>query len=148
MILLRLGVRRRLPLGVDLARLASIEAHVLEHRDVAGLERRNGRRGRLPNQVVGERHGPAEQLGQPCRSRGQRVLRLRGPCRTPKVSGHDDRCPGVEQLLNRGYRGANAAVVGDRGAIERDVEVRAHEHLLAGEIAERVNGLEHDEFLS
>ena len=139
---------KRLALGVNLARLASVEAHVLKHRDVARLKRSNGGRRRLANQVVGQGYGLAEQFREPRGGWGERVLGLRRSGGPPKVSENDDRRPSVEQALNRGHRGAHAAVVGDGGAVERHVEVRADQHLLAGEIAERVNRLEHHFFLS
>src|SRR5699024_12014824 len=42
-----------------------------------------------------------------------------------------------------GQGGADPPVVGDRGAVQRHVEVRTDEHALAAQVAERVDGLQH-----
>ena len=136
-----------LPLGVDLGILALVETDVLEEDDLAVPQRadlgvRVGADG-----VGGKRNVCAEKLRK-ARGHGREgELGLDLALGPAKVGRDDDARAGVEEPLKGGKGGANAAVVGDVAIlVEWDVEVRADENLLAGKIAERVDG-PHD-FLS
>ncbi len=66
-----------------------------------------------------------------------RVLRVGLPLRTPEVAGSDDGGPAFGQPLDGRQRGADAEVVGDPAVVvQRHVEVGAHQHPLAGQVAE------------
>ena len=57
------------------------------------------------------------------------------------MSGDDDARTGVDEALEGGEGGADTAVIRDVAVcVQRDVEVRANENRLAGEIAEGING--------
>ena len=133
----------RLALLVDLRGLAGIETHVLEHGHLAGLERVDSGLGGRADQVLCERDGLAEQFRETGGGGGKRVLGLGLALRASEVSGHDDGGAGSEKLLDGGDGGAHAAVVGDGGAVERHVEVGANQDLLAGQVAQAVNRLQH-----
>jgi hypothetical protein len=122
----QVGVALR-QLGVVL-RLALLVADVLEHHDVAvrdAVER------------LGERHVDAEQLARALRHRLQAELGL-AVLRPAEVRGEDEPGPALAQRLQRGKRGADAGVVGDRAVLERDVEVDPDEDPLAAEVPEVV----------
>ena len=83
----------RATLRVVLRRLARVEAQVLDDRDVAVLERRDGLVGGLVHRVEGERDGLAEQLRQPLgdRARGctsRRARRRAGRGASRRRRGH------------------------------------------------------------
>ena len=128
-------------LGVDLGGLARVEADVLEQGDLAVLQRGDGRLGGLADDVRRERDGLAEQLAEAGGDGRERVLVLGRALGAAEVRGHDDARAGVEQRLERRERRADAAVVGDRRAVERHVEVGADQHALAAQVAEVLDGL-------
>ncbi len=68
--------------------------------------------------------------------RGERVLRSRRPVGPSEVGDHDDARAGVDERVQRVERRADAAVVGDRAVLERDVQVTPDDDALAGEVAE------------
>src|SRR3954453_3095652 len=92
-----------------LARLAGVEAHVLQQRDVGvapdvacGARRR----------VLDEGHVTTEQLAQAGRDRSEAVLRVRGAFRSAEVSAHHDPGAGIEQRADLRHAGADPPVVG------------------------------------
>jgi hypothetical protein len=121
-------VRERAPLGVVLAGLARVEAEVFQQRDVAGCEARGHRLRRRADRVGRERDRALEQLTQ---ALGDRLERVPGVGRALGAAqvGHDGD-PGTrlaERAQRRQHR-TDAPVVSDRRAIQRNVEVGAHEH--------------------
>ena len=78
------------PLGVVLAGLAGLEADVLEHADLARCEGLDGGAGAVADDVVGERHGRVQQLGQPVGRRCERVARVRRALGPAEVRGDHD----------------------------------------------------------
>ena len=94
------------------ARLAGVEARVLEHADP------------LVRQKLAE-----PGLDGLHRERGVFALR------PPEVRADDDLGgAALQQELERRQRGANPRVVGDLPVLERHVQVGAHEHALAGDV--------------
>ncbi len=119
-----------------LAGLGRVEADVLQQRDLAVLQRRDGGLGRLADGVGGERDRLAQQLAQAHGDRRERVLLVRlrvDALGAAQVRGDDDLGAALQQGAESGHRGADPAVVGDARAVERHVEVGAHQHALAGE---------------
>ena len=105
------AVRELACIPLVVLRLARIEAGVLEH----------------AHPVV------RDELAQPLLDRCDRELVpvLVRP-RTPQVRAHRDGCrAAVEQQLEGRGRGSDPRVVGDRAAVERDVEVGADENALS-----------------
>ena len=137
------------PDGVVLAGLGRLEPDVLQH---APRHRRPGRpRPRAAESPATSRRPavPArpQQLGQPGRDRRERRAAGRPvgvavALRPPEVG--DDQHPGAAfpQLVDRRQAGPDAAVVGDRGAVQRHVQVGPQQHDLARDV-ERVDAL-HD----
>ncbi len=122
---------QRLPLRLVLAGFARIEANVLEQEDVAvGQAFRAGQRV-LPDDVAGELDVAAEHVAEFRRDRGEGELRIGLALGPAQVGGDDDlRARLGERGDRRGGRD-DATGVGDRRAVQRDVEVRAHQHATA-----------------
>ena len=118
---------RRVALGQLLVvlRLALLVADVLEHHDVPV--------GHVV-EVARELDGLAQQLLQAVGRGPQRELRL-AVLRAPEVRGEHEPRVLVAQLAQRRQRRPDAGVVGDVALlVERDVEVHADEHALAGDV--------------
>ena len=122
---------------VVLARLAVVEADVLEHGDLPVLERLDGGVRALADGVGRERDLLPEQLTEALGNRLQRVRRVRRPVGPAEVRDHEDARAGVGELPDRGDAGPDPAVVGDPAAtfwsVQRHVEVRPDEHPLAAD---------------
>ena len=94
-------------------RLARVEPRVLEH----------------THALVG-----SEQLEQPLGDRRDRIRGV-GPLRAAEVRADDDLCRvALEQQAQGRQRRSDAGVVGHAAVLERDVQVRAHEDSLAGDV--------------
>jgi hypothetical protein len=136
---LRQPARQHLPLRVLLAGLAELEPHVLEHRDIAAAQPGHGGGGRRPGHVTGERHRPAEQLGQPVRHRPQRRAarragRVLAALRPAEVGADDHPGPPAGQRGQGRQAGPDPAVVGDHRAVARHVEVGAEQDRPPGDV--------------
>ena len=126
--------RRQLPRELSVvARLLRVETQVLEQEHVARPQRGRRLRGRGADTVVRGRDGAAEQLREARRHRGHAQLVHHLPFGTAEVGHEHQRAPLVDQVLDGRQGGADARVVDDVTARERDVEVDAHEHALARE---------------
>ena len=121
--------------GVVLARLALVEADVLEHGHLAVLQRRGDPLRLGADGVVGEQHGRAEQLGEALGHGLQRVGGVRRTLRPAEVRGDEHARTGTGELLDGRDAGAHAAVVGDRAAVQRHVQVAADQHPRAAEVS-------------
>ena len=126
-------VGERAPLGVVLARLAGLEADVLQQH-ATSPSRRPGRptdgRRRLAHDVGRQRHRLPEQLGQPLGDRGASEYSgftcALGPAQVRRTTTS---APASASALDRRQAGPDPAVVGDRRVgVERDVEVGPDEH--------------------
>ena len=76
------------------------------------------------------------KLGETCPDRIHRVLRVGLALRPPEVRGTHDMCTAAGEPFDCRQGGADAEVVGDDAVVHRDVEVGAHQHPLAGDVAE------------
>jgi hypothetical protein len=123
-------------LDLVLGRLPRVEAQVLEQDHVPVTGRLDGRPCGLTDRVFGEADLAAEHLAEALRHRGEGVLRLRGALGPAEVGTHDHACARLGEGLDRRRRRADAAVVGDRRAVQRDVEVGPDEDALAAQVAE------------
>ena len=116
------------------ALLADVEAHVLEQADAAVTERIADRPGRVAQVVANERHLTTEQLGETLGDRGEGLALVELAFgRTPEVGHHHDAGAGLDRVLQRRQRGADALVGGDPPVLERHVQVLADEQPLPGE---------------
>ena len=114
--------------------LLRVEADVLEEDDPARRQRAHRLLHFRPDRIGKERDGAPEQLAEPLRDGRQRKLRIASG-RPAEMRNETDRRAAFEQHADRGQRGADAGVVGDRARIvQRHVEVDAHEHALPARI--------------
>ena len=135
-----LGERRAL--GVVLAGLRGLEAHVLEDRDVLVPEAERGLPRGLAGYVGREGNRPAEQFAQPRRHRPQRgaagrPLGERGALGPPEVREDDHPRTAVRQLADHRQASPDPAVIGDlpgAGQVERYVQVRPQQHAPAEDL--------------
>ena len=134
-------VGERAALGVVLAGLAGVEPDVLEHDDVAVGHRLDRRLRRLADRVVGCDDVGAQQLTEPGGDRSQRVRRVGLARGSAEVRHHDHLRPARAQVGDGRDAGLDPALVGDRRAVERDVEVGPDEDALALQPAERLGEL-------
>ena len=100
-------------------RLTRVEPQVLEQHHLTGDEARRHRRGRNPTTSGASGTSHAEQLGEALGDRCERVLRVRHALRPAEVAARDHGRALVAQPLDRGQRGADAQVVGDRAVTDR-----------------------------
>ena len=119
------------PRRVVLAGLPCVEPQVLEHDQLAGAHRGHGRPRGWSGRVGGQLDRPAEQLAEPGRDRAQRVPRVRLARRQAEMSADDHLGVAVQQGGQGRERGPDPAVIGDAAAVERHVEIDAHQHALA-----------------
>ncbi len=119
-------------LGLVLGGLAGVETHVLEEQDVALGQAVGALVGVLTGDVAGEGDVLAECLGEGLGDRGQGVLRVDLALRAAQVGHDDDLRATLDERLEGGQGGGDAARVGDlTGVVERDVEVGADEDVAA-----------------
>ena len=132
----------RAPLGVVLAGLGRLEAHVLQHRDILVAQAERGLGGRLASHVGSERHRPSQQFAEPLGHRPQRraagrPLGERVTLRPAEVREDDDPRAPVGQLADHRQAGPDPAVVGDlpgAGQVQGDVQVRPQQHAAAEDL--------------
>ena len=132
-------VGERAALGVVLAGLARVEPDVLQQRDVAVGEPGDGRlRADSPTVSVAKATGRPSSSPSRVGDRRQGVLRSSGAPFGPAEVGAARRPgrPRSASALIVGTRGPDPAVVGDRRAVERHVQVGADEHALAAQVAQ------------
>ena len=124
------------------ALLAVVEAQVLQHQHLARLQRL-----RRPTSPQGRRpHRPCARACRAIRPGAAATRSMRNgasfagsPLGRPRWLMTMDSGAGVEKMLQRRQRGADAAVVGDvAGCILRHVEIDPHQHLLAVQVSQIV----------
>jgi hypothetical protein len=124
--------------------LARVEAEVLQDRDVAGTEPPD----RVHRLGIGRRAEPRDDPRAPelapegLDDGGHPELLLDGPLGPAEVGGDHHGRAAVEQLAERGQRGADPRVVAHACAVERDVQIRAEEDAAALGLAEILEGRE------
>jgi hypothetical protein len=125
---------RREPIGeisaghVVLAGLGPVEAQVLEHDQAAGAQGRDRGLGRRSGDVTGEVDLLAEQMAKPGRDRSQRVTQIRPAAGTAEVSADDHPGAAADQCGQGRQAGPDPAVIRDPVAVQRHVQVGAHQH--------------------
>ena len=122
--------------------LARVEAQVLEQRDVAVAEPVDGGL-RARRRRCRWRTRPAGRAARrAAAATGARVYSSTGsPFGPAEVRADDDPRAAVGEVGDGRRAGPDPAVVGDRRAVERHVEVGADEDALAAQVAEVVDGL-------
>ena len=136
----REGGRERGVVGL----LAGVEPQVLEQHHAAGAGLRQGRGHRLADGVGSEDHAAVEKLGQALGDRPQGEGGIRGAPGAAQMRPDEERRPPVEGELQGRDGGANAGVVADDAAAQRDVEVDPHEEPPAVELEVADGSLGHD----
>ena len=117
--------------------LASFEVSAASNRTFSSRTTR-GPSGTV-DEVGSKPYGFTEELAEPLSHRRQGVLRVGLAAWTAEVGEHDQAGSGGQQVLQGREAGADPAVVGDPRAVERDVEVGAHQDSLAVEVPQRVD---------
>ena len=129
----RVGGQRGRELGVVLL-LGRVEPEVLEEQQLARPEPVDRVLRADPEGIPGDRHVPAEQLGQPLphRTEPQAVRDL--AVRPAEMAGEDQAGALVEEGRDGRDGRPDPGVVRDLAVGERDVEVHPHEDALAREV--------------
>ena len=125
-------------LGVVL-RLAPLPARVLEHEHAAGVEPVDAAPDLGPDDVGSLVDARVDQLAEPVRGRLQRRLGV-AALRPAEMRAEYEPRALLEQQLDRRQRGPDARVVRHASVLERDIEVDAREHRLAGPELEVADG--------
>ncbi|BFO20549.1 hypothetical protein SHKM778_69370 [Streptomyces sp. KM77-8] len=114
-------------LGVVLGRLTGVEAEVLDDGDLAVGKAGDGGGGGLADGVGRERHAGAEEFIEARGGRGEREGGVRGALGAAQVRADDHAGARLGEGPDGGQHGADTAVVGDGGAVQRHVEVGTDE---------------------
>ena len=114
--------------------LPRVVADILQEQDAAVRHRGGGFLDCLANAVLDEADGLAQFRRKIGGDRLEAELRLPFPLGTSKMAAENDPGPLLLEMLDRGQRGFDPAVVGDSTAFERHVEVAAHEDAFTGEV--------------
>ena len=124
--------------------LALVEAGVFEQQDVAVVRcLATALGGLVADAVGGEGDGPADDLGRRRSAIGSSENSGSGPPFGPAEMGEQDDLGALVGQLGDGRRDAlDAGRVGDLAVGDRHVEVDAHQHALAADVADVVEGLE------
>ena len=132
------GVGELGALLVGLGGLARVEPQVLEQHDVAVGHARRPRpaRSRPPCRWRRSTGRPRSSASRPTTG-AERVLLLGSALGPAEVGAHDDACARLGELRDGRDRRPDAAVVRDRRAVERHVEVGPDEDALAAQVAQR-----------
>ena len=136
---LRKFAGERLALSVVLRGFARVEAQVLDHRDLAVLESRDGFGGRRADGVGSEGDRLAEQFREPLRDRLEGVLRVGSAVGAPEVRAHDDARARFEKRIQGRQRGTNATIVRYDAVLQGDVQITTDDDALA---LERTQGFQ------
>jgi len=130
-----LAQRRQLPGEFRVVfRFARVEAHVLQHHDLAIMQRLHHGLHRRTNAVVQMAHRTCDQLAQPLRQGSRSVGLIDLAVRPAEVRHQDDACVALDEVLNGRNRLADSGIVDDPAALHRDVEVDADQHALTGDV--------------
>ena len=109
--------------------LAGMEAHVLEHQDLARPEPRDRLLDTPPHAIVHLMDRRGQHLAEPLRHAPHAQPRVRCACRAAQMAHQDQPRPALLQHRpDRRQRRADACIVGDPPCRERDVEVHPHQH--------------------
>ncbi|KAG0750961.1 hypothetical protein G6F24_014771 [Rhizopus arrhizus] len=115
--------------GLVILALAHVHAAVFQQHQLARLHVDT------VDPVAHQRHFAAEQLGQACGDRRQRIgLAPHAFLRAPQVRGDHHRRALLQRALERRQRSGDALFGGDAAILDRHVQILADQHALAGEV--------------
>ena len=128
--------------------LALVEAQVLQHGDLAGLQRGTRILGGLAD-AVGDERAPACRAARPaCRPPGfrlnSRIGRALGPA---EMRDDDDPRAALGEILEARHDALQPRRVGHLAVLDRHVEIGAHEHALALDVERRRSVLSLSRFM-
>ena len=118
-----------------LAGFLRVETHVLQQHDVAIVHSGDLGLGVLTIGVGSQRNGDAKQLAETGGDRSQGQFRNDLALRTAEVGHQNDLSALLAQSLDGRQGGLDATIIGDRGAVQRNVEIGANQNALALEIS-------------
>ena len=134
-------------LGGVLGGFLRVEANVLEQHNVAIVHGGDLGLGVLTVGVLGQRHVGAQQLAEAGGNRGQAQLRDDLALRAAEVGHEDDLGAFFAQGLDGRQSGLDSTVIGDGGAVQRNIEISANQNALALEISKVLECLHEYPFL-
>ena len=115
-------------------RLARMEAHVLQHHDLAILHRLHRGFNRRADAVVEVADRTADQLAQPLRQWSGSIGLIDLPIWAAEVGEQNDARLPFDEVLNSRNRLADPGIVDDPAVLHRDVEIDADQHALPGDV--------------
>ena len=115
--------------------LLRVETNVLKQHNVAIVHGGDLGLSVLAVGVLGQRHVGAEQLAEAGGNRGQAQLRNDLAFRAAKVGHEDDLGAFFAQGLDGRQSSLDSTVIGDGGAVQRNIEISANQNALALEIS-------------
>ena len=118
-----------------LAGLFRIETDVLQQHDITIAHRGDLGLRVLTVGICGQRNGDAEQLAETGGDRSQGQFRNDLALRTAEMSHQNDLRTLFAQSLDGRQGGLDTTIIGDRGAVQRNVEIGANQNALALEIS-------------
>ena len=127
--------------------LLRVETNVLKQHNVAIVHGGDLGLSVLAVGVLGQRHVGAEQLAEAGGNRGQAQLRNDLAFRAAKVGHEDDLGAFFAQGLDGRQSSLDSTVIGDGGAVQRNIEISANQNALALEISKVLECLHEYPFL-
>ncbi len=118
-----------------LAGLFRVVTDVLQQHDIAIVHRGDLGLSVGAIGVLGQRNGDAEQFAKADGDRSQGQFRNDLALRTAEVGHQNDLGAFFAQGLDGRQGGLDTTIIGDRGAVQRDVEISADQNALALEIS-------------
>mgnify|MGYP000600505667 CR=1 FL=1 len=119
--------------------LLRVETNVLKQHNVAIVHGGDLGLSVLAVGVLGQRHVGAEQLAEAGGNRGQAQLRNDLAFRAAKVGHEDDLGAFFAQGLDGRQSSLDSTVIGDGGAVQRNIEISANQNALALEISKSLS---------
>ena len=135
-------------LSLVLAGFFRVEAHILEQNNIAVVHSRDLGMGISAIRILSKRDVHTEQFTQTLGDRRQRQLGNDLTLRTAEMSHQNNLRTVSAQSLDSRQSGANTAVIGDGGAIQRNIEICANQYALALEISKILQCLHEYPFLT
>ena len=111
--------------------LSGVEPHIFQQHDLTVLQGISQPMGIFADDVSRERHFAAQQLRKPCCHRSQAVLGVHLTLGASQMGAEDHPSALFHQIADGGQRLGDALIVGDGAAIQRHIEVTAHQDPLS-----------------
>ena len=114
--------------------LFCVETHVLKEHDFAVLEISGKFFCAVADNVFSHLDILTEKLGKSCGYGSKGELGLELALRSAQMGAKDNLCVMIDKIFDSGEGGNNSLVRGDFAVLERDIEIAAYQHSLAGNV--------------